>query len=103
MKLLFRWIAGLYTLAFCVSAAWAWITYLGGIHSDKEQLLPGILLSIVCLPSSLAMERLAIWFPQLLEGQLPSLGIVTVLGIIQTAGVIFLVTRLSQAKSVDQT
>jgi hypothetical protein len=68
MRIRLAWLPpALYAIAFVGSAIWACSTYFGPANTEREQLLPGFVFNIVCLPSSLLMDRFIDWYPQLQE------------------------------------
>lgn len=78
-----RHFATLYSIVFGGAALWAWISYFSYGSSTEEHLLPGIVLNIVTLPSSLLMEKLVVLYPWLLNSSVFMLSLVTVLGFFQ--------------------
>lgn len=80
-----RTVAISYSAIYATAALWAWGTELAMAESPREHLLPGILLNVLGLPSSLLMESLVVRFPVLLHSGLLQLSITTLLGVIQVA------------------
>jgi len=76
-------IATIYSLAVAGAALWTWYTYFPGKDLTREQLLPGIALNIVSLPSSLLMERIIVLVPSILDSPVAMLSIATGFGAIQ--------------------
>jgi len=81
--LIMKVIATIYSLVFVGVALWAWYTYFPYKDLTREQLLPGIALNIVSLPSSLLMERIVGLVPWILDSLIAMLSITTGLGAIQ--------------------
>lgn len=78
-----RHFATLYSIVFGSAALWAWISYFAYSNSTEEHLLPGIVLNIVTLPSSLLVEKLVSRNPWLLNSSISILSLVTALGFFQ--------------------
>ncbi|WP_155950969.1 hypothetical protein [Rhodanobacter sp. OR87] len=78
-----KYFAALYSIAFGGAASWAWICYFLYKSSAEEHLLPGIVLNIVALPSSLLMEKIIESTPWLLNSAITMLALVTALGFLQ--------------------
>lgn len=89
-----KYIAWLYSILFGCAALWAWATYLLYANSTKEHLLPGILLNIMTMPSSILIERLGLLFPSLVDGEIFFLSMMTGVGIFQILLLWQLVTRV---------
>lgn len=86
--------ARLYSIVFGGATLWAWITYFSYRNSTQEHLLPGIVLNILTLPSSLLMEKLIVRFPCILNSTTSMLSLVTALGFFQILSV-WLLTKWS--------
>lgn len=89
-------LAVVYALAFVGSAFWAWVTYLGTKDAETEHLLPSFIFNIVCLPSSLLMERFIDWYPDLLDSPLLQYSLVTLLGLLQFACLVLIALGLNR-------
>jgi hypothetical protein len=76
-------IAILYSGVFGGAAVWAWSSYLVNLGSPKEHLLPGMVLNVVSMPSSLIMEDLVVWFPVLLNTPVLLLSAMSLCGLFQ--------------------
>ena len=83
MSRLLKLIAILYSVAFGGAILWAWGSYFVNLGSPKEHLLPGIVLNLVCMPSTLIMEHLVAWFPALLNSSALFLSAMSFCGLFQ--------------------
>ena len=85
--------ATLYSIMFGSAALWAWISYFAYSNATEEHLLPGIVLNIVTLPSSLLVDNLVVRNPWLLNSSISMLCLVTALGFFQVLLVWLLAKR----------
>lgn len=82
---LIRLLAMLYTALVVVVAAWTFCTDIAMASSSTEHLLPGFMLTIVCLPASLTLPAIATAFPGHFNSELPQVAWVTFCGLLQAA------------------
>jgi len=90
-----RIFATLYSLTFCGVALWAWAAHVFYGGTAREHLLPGVILHIVALPSSLLIEKLAEHVSWVLNSPITMLSLVTGLGFFQVAVMWLLAGRCS--------
>jgi hypothetical protein len=86
----------LYAIAFVGSAFWAWGTYLGAKDVEREHLLPDFIFNMVCLPSSLLMERFIDWYPHLQDSPLLLYSLLTLLGLLQVVCLVLISVGLNR-------
>jgi hypothetical protein len=86
-----RLLPALYAIAFAGSALWAWATYFGTQDAERERLLPGFIFNLVCLPSSLLIDRFINWYPPLLNRPLLLYSLLTLLGLLQVGCLVLIV------------
>lgn len=91
-----RYIAVLYSVVFGCVAVWEWISCFSFGHAMEEHLLPGIILNIVTLPSSLLMDKILLLSPEVLNSKIAVLSIVTGFGFLQMALLWTLALRISK-------
>lgn len=77
--------AAIYSLLLGGFALWAWVTYFLYEGSTKEHLLPGIILALVTVPSSLLIEGIIGLIPWILNSPIAMLSMLTGLGGVQVA------------------
>jgi hypothetical protein len=93
---LVKLLPALYAIAFVGSALWAWGTYFDTKDAEREQLLPGFIFNMVCLPSSLLMDRFIDWYPNLLDSPWLLYSLLTLLGLLQVACLVLIATGLNR-------
>lgn len=76
-------IAAIYSLVLGGVALWTWVVHFHYEGTVGEHLLPGILLQVVTLPSSLMMEWIIDLMPWILGSPVAILSVATGLGGIQ--------------------
>jgi len=90
---LLKLIAIFYSAVFGSAALWAWGSYFVNLGSPKEHQLPGIVLNLVTMPSTLMMERMIEWFPVLLNSSALFLSAMSLCGLFQV-GILWCITWL---------
>ena len=86
------WVALFYSGLVTLAAAWAWIVDVTMLHSQREHMLPDLVLMFVSLPASLLMEPLASLAPTVLGSPLVGLAGITLFGALQ-AGFLWYLAR----------
>ena len=68
---------------FGSAVLWAWVSYFAYSNATEEHLLPGFVLNILALPSSLLIEKIVVRNMWLSNCPISLLSLVTVLGSFQ--------------------
>jgi len=89
--------ATLYSIVFGSAVLWTWISYFSYSNATEEHLLPGVVLNIVILPSSLLVEKLVVRNPWLLNSPISQLSLVTALGSFQVL-IVWLLAKWSAGR-----
>ena len=92
-----KFFATLYSIVFGSAALWAWISYFAYSNATEEHLLPGFVLNIVTLPSSLLIDKLVVRNSWLLNSPLSQLSLVTALGSFQVL-IVWLLAKWSAGR-----
>lgn len=82
---LIRIVAILYTTFISIAAVWAWVTDIHLLHSEREHLLPGVVLYIAAMPLSLSVDALYPLMRQLLDTPFVQLAVITICAATQAA------------------
>lgn len=86
----------LYAIVFAGAAFWAWGNYFATQDAGRERLLPSFIFNMVCLPSSLLMDRFIDWYPHLLGSPLLQYSLLTFLGLLQVACLVLIAAGLNR-------
>jgi hypothetical protein len=89
--------AQFYVIVVAVLALWAWCIQIAFLHSPNDHLLPGGLLLIAALPTSLSILPLRAAWPSVFASGFVQLALFTCCGIVQTL-VLFGVVRMLPKK-----
>jgi len=95
-----RRFAKVYAILVTTLALWAWYTDVSLLHSQREHLLPDILLAIASMPASLTLEPMSQQWPDLFTSPFVQLTWVTICATVQT-GIIFFISGLSVNENVN--
>jgi len=91
----FRTLAVMYLVAICLATAWAWYTDIQLFYSNREHLLPDIVLAFLSLPSSKLFEFIIDLWPNFFERPFMQLASVTFCGMVQAA-LLFIISGFFQ-------
>ena len=89
-----RKFAKAYAVLVAILALWAWYTDVSLLHSQREHLLPDILLAIASMPASLTVDLMFRQWPSLFTTPLVQLSWLTICAAVQ-ASIIFFISGFS--------